>query len=108
MGKILLSVAAGRSAAAVLFSLFLINALRSPLGAAVVDPVAKDEAALGAHFKALHDAKSEVREAAAGALRRIVAKYPSRTSNIRSKDGAEAFWTEKVNQVKPGMTKAEV
>jgi RNA polymerase sigma factor (sigma-70 family) len=67
-----------------------------------------DDGAVKAHLKALHDGDSAVRAAAAEALRRIVAKYLSDTIYLRSKDGGEAAWQEKVNQVKPGMTKAEV
>lgn len=66
-----------------------------------------DEAAIAANIKALYALDSEVRAAAARQLRRIVAKYPSRTTNIRRKDGGKAFWMEKVNRIVPGMTKAE-
>jgi antitoxin component YwqK of YwqJK toxin-antitoxin module len=72
------------------------------------DSLSDDDVAIAAHVKALHDEKSEVREAAAKALRLIVAKYPSGTSDIRRNDSGEAYWTAKVNQVIPGMTKAEV
>ncbi|MBI1831075.1 MAG: hypothetical protein HYR84_06465 [Planctomycetes bacterium] len=73
-----------------------------------LDAISKDEAAIAAHVKALRAEKSEVRAAAAESLRLLVAKYPSRTVYLRSKDGGEAYWTEKVNQVKPGMTRAQV
>ena len=86
-------------------ALFLVGL---PLEAVPLDPVSKDEAAIAAHIKALHDVKSEVRSAAAEALRGLVAKHPSRTVYLRSKDGGETYWTEKVNQVKPGMTRAQV
>ena len=89
----------------VVIALFLAG---SRLEAVPLDSLSKDEAAIAAHIKALHDVKSEVRAAAAEALRTIVAKYPSRTANIRDKDGGEAYWTEKINQIKPGMKKAEV
>jgi RNA polymerase sigma factor (sigma-70 family) len=72
------------------------------------DTLAKDEEAVAAHIKALHDADSETRATAAAALRRIVARYPSRTVYLASKDGGESVWQKKVDQVKPGMTKAEV
>lgn len=72
------------------------------------DSLSDDEAAITVNMKALHDGNSEVREAAAEALRRIIAKYPSGTSNIRSKDGGEAYWMERVSQIKEGMTKTEV
>src|SRR6266850_2531970 len=73
-----------------------------------LDDISKDEAAIAVHIKALHDEKSETRAAAAEALRRIVAKYPSRSVNIRSKDAGEAYWKEKIDRVKSGMTEAEV
>lgn len=73
-----------------------------------VDSLSEDEAAIAVNIKALHNENSEVREAAAEALRRIIAKYPSGSSNIRSKDSGEAYWMEKVSQVKEGMTKTEV
>lgn len=72
------------------------------------DSLSDDEAAIAIHIKKLHDEKSEVREAAAKALRLIIAKYPSGTSNIRSNDSGESYWAARVNQVTPGMTKAEV
>ena len=67
-----------------------------------------DETAVAAHIKALGAADSDTRTAAAAALRRIVAKYPSGTVYLPSKDGGEAAWQKKVDQVEPGMTKAEV
>jgi hypothetical protein len=67
-----------------------------------------DEAAVAACIKALSDAKSEMRKAAAADLRRIVAKYPSGTIYLTSKDGGEAIWREKVDLVTPGMSKTEV
>jgi antitoxin component YwqK of YwqJK toxin-antitoxin module len=76
--------------------------------AAPLDPLTKDEAAIAAHIKRLHDDKSDVRATAAEALRRIIASYPSRSVYISGRDGGEAYWTGKVNQIKPGMTKAEV
>jgi antitoxin component YwqK of YwqJK toxin-antitoxin module len=72
------------------------------------DSLSDDEAAIATNIKALHDGNSEVREAAAEVLRRIIAKYPSGTSNIRSRDGGEAYWMERVSQIKEGMTKTEV
>lgn len=72
------------------------------------DSLSDDEAAIALHIKALHDEDSETRASAAAALRLIIAKYPSGTSNIRSWDSGEAGWMEKVNQVTEGMTKAEV
>jgi hypothetical protein len=44
-----------------------------------------DETAVTAHIKALRDANSETRAAAAESLRRIVAKYPSGTVYLPSK-----------------------
>jgi hypothetical protein len=91
--------------------IFVVGALflMGPNSAAVpLDSLSKDEAAIAIHIKALHDSKSEVRAAAAEALRIIVAKYPSRSVYIRSKDAGEAYWTEKIKQVKPGMTRAQV
>src|SRR5260370_1167405 len=76
-----------------------------PSAAVPLDSLSKDEAAIAAHIKALRDEKSDVRAAAAEALRLLVAKYPSRTVYLRSKDAGEASWTEIVNQVKPGMTR---
>jgi antitoxin component YwqK of YwqJK toxin-antitoxin module len=67
-----------------------------------------DEATIAARIRALHDANSETRVAAADVLRRIVAKYPSDTVYLSSKDGGAAAWQEKVNQIKPGLPKAEV
>lgn len=66
-----------------------------------------DEAAIATNIMALYAMDSEVRVSAARQLRRIVAKYPSRTTNIRSKDGGEALWMEKVNRIGAGMTKTE-
>ncbi len=67
-----------------------------------------DEKAVAAHIKALHAADNETRAAAAAALRRIVAKYPSKTVYLPSKDGGEAAWQKKVEEVEAGMTKTEV
>ncbi len=67
-----------------------------------------DEAAVAAHIKALSAADNETRAAAAAALRRIVAKYPSKTVDLPSQDGGEATWQKKVDEVEAGMTKAEV
>ncbi len=67
-----------------------------------------DEAAVRSLIKALGDLNSESRAAAAEELRRIVAKYPSGTIYLASKDGGAAAWQEKVNLIKPGTTKAEV
>jgi hypothetical protein len=67
-----------------------------------------DEAAIKEHIKALHAPNSQTRAGAAAELRRIVARYPSKTVYLATKDGGEAAWQEKVKQVKPGMTKAEV
>ena len=86
---------------------FLLVLLCSP-GAAQIDSLSNDEAAIVANIKALHSENSEVREVAATALRKIIAKYPGGTSNIRSKDGGEAEWMKKVVQVVPGMTEFEV
>jgi hypothetical protein len=68
----------------------------------------KDGAAIAVHIKALSDTNSEKRAAAAQALRRIVARYPSGTIYLSTKDGGEAAWQEKVNRVEPGMAKTEV
>jgi antitoxin component YwqK of YwqJK toxin-antitoxin module len=67
-----------------------------------------DDAAVEAHIEALSDTNSETRAAAAEALRRIVAKYPSGTVHLASKDGGEAAWQEKVKRIDAGMTKAQV
>jgi RNA polymerase sigma factor (sigma-70 family) len=67
-----------------------------------------DEAAAAAHIKALRDPDGEKRAAAAEALRRIVAKYPSGTVYLTKKDGGEAAWQEQLDRVGPGMKKAEV
>jgi hypothetical protein len=72
------------------------------------DSLSDDQAAIALHIKALHDGNSEVRDAAAKALRRIIAKYPSGTSNIGTKDSGEAYWMEKLSLVKEGMTGTEV
>lgn len=68
----------------------------------------EDEAAVAECIKALRDAKSETRKTAAADLRKIVAKYPSGTIYLASKDGGEALWLDKINQVAMGMPKAEV
>ena len=94
-----------------LLNLFFINVLflsGGQLGSLYADSLSQDEAAIAVHIKALHNQSSDVREAAAEALRRIIAKYPNGTSNIRSKDSGEAYWTERVNLVKEGMTRIEV
>jgi hypothetical protein len=67
-----------------------------------------DDAAVEAHIEALSNTDGETRAAAAEALRRIVAKYPSGTVHLASKDGGEAAWQEKVNRIDAGMTKAQV
>jgi antitoxin component YwqK of YwqJK toxin-antitoxin module len=67
-----------------------------------------DEAAIATHIKALSDTNSETRAAAAEALRRILARYPSGTVYLASKDGGEADWQAKIDRVEPGMAKAEV
>lgn len=76
--------------------------------AASADTISDDEAAIASNIKALHSEETGVREAAAKEIRRIIAKYPSGISNIRYKDGGEASWKENVDQVKPGMTEADV
>jgi hypothetical protein len=94
-----------------LFILFFINLLFLSgwqLEGVRADSLLEDEAAIAVNIKALHDGNSEVREAAAEVLRRIIAKYPSGTSNIRSMDSGEAYWMERVAQIRVGMTKAEV
>lgn len=67
-----------------------------------------DDEAVQSHIDALGDIDSETRAAAAKALRRIIAKYPSGTVYLASKDGGEAAWQEKVKRIKVGMTKAQV
>jgi antitoxin component YwqK of YwqJK toxin-antitoxin module len=90
--------------------LFIVGPFLMGLPSEVVplDSLSKDETAIAAHIQGLRDDKSDARLTAARALRLIVAKYPSRSVYIRSKDAGEAYWTEKVNQVKPGMTRAQV
>ena len=93
------------------FSFLVIGALflvGRPLDAGPLNSLSKDEAAIAVHIKSLSDERSEVRAAAAEALSLLVAKYPTGTVYIRSKDAGEAAWTEKVNQVKSGMTRAQV
>jgi antitoxin component YwqK of YwqJK toxin-antitoxin module len=72
------------------------------------DSLSDDEAAIVLDIKGLHNPNSKVREAAAAALRRIIARYQSGTSNIRSKDSGQAYWMEKVTEVTEGMTSSEV
>jgi antitoxin component YwqK of YwqJK toxin-antitoxin module len=72
------------------------------------DSLSADEAAIADNIKLLRSENSETREAAAKELRRIIAKYPSGTTNIRDKDGGEAFWMQKVGQIVPSMVKSEV
>src|SRR5438876_579066 len=74
----------------------------------LADSLSDDEAAINASIKALKSENSEVRQAAAKELRRIIAKYPSGTCDIRREDGGQAYWMEKVNQILPGMTNTEV
>ncbi|MBI5684257.1 MAG: hypothetical protein HZC54_04185 [Verrucomicrobia bacterium] len=74
---------------------------------ASADSLPDDEAAIAKHVVALKDKASEVRAAAAKALREIVAKYPSGTTNIRESDGGEARWKAKAEQIKPGMSQEE-
>ncbi len=93
--------------------LFVIDETLKPgdpvlLEAAAAPKVSEDEAAVSTHIKALRSADGETRKVAAAALRRIVAKYPSGTTYLSSKDGGEAAWREKVDRVEPGMAKAEV
>lgn len=78
------------------------------LEAKPLDALSKDEAAIAAHIKALRDEKNQVRATAAEALRLLVAKYPSRSVYLRSKDAGEASWADKVKQIKPGMMRAQV
>jgi len=72
------------------------------------DTLADDEAAIAKHILKLYDPSMKTRAASAKALREIVAKHGTGTSNICEKDSGEARWMEKVKQVKLGMTKAEV
>jgi hypothetical protein len=77
------------------------------LGAAAVDPVSADEAALAKHIKTLESPEVAAREAAAASIRAIVAKYPSGTVNIREADGGASRWKGKLAEVKPGISEAE-
>ncbi len=88
----------------------LLGVAAPPVGSLAADDAAitADEAALAAYIKRLHDSNSNTRAEAATGLRRLVAKYPSGTVYLRSNDGRVAAWQEKVNQIKQGMTKAEV
>jgi len=74
---------------------------------ASADALSDDEAVITKHVAALKDKASEVRAAAAKAIREIVAKYPSGTTNIRESDGGEARWKAKAAQIKPGMSQEE-
>jgi len=89
------------------FTLLIIVFCSLPI-AAQSSSLGDDDASIATNIKALYSPDGEVRAAAAKQLRQIVAKYPSGTINIRSDDGGEAFWMEKLNQIAPGMTKAEV
>lgn len=82
--------------------------LLTSLVAAQRNELANDEATVASNIKALRSENSNLRATAARTLRQIVAKYPSGNTNIRSKDGGKAFWTEKVNRIVPGMLKEEV
>lgn len=73
-----------------------------------VDEIGADEISIAQLIALLSDSSASVRESAAAQLRRIVAKYPSGTVNLREEDGGGARWREKVQQVKPGMTPADV
>jgi hypothetical protein len=76
--------------------------------AALLEAPKEDEDEVATHIRALSDIDSEKRAAAARALRRIVARYPSGTVYLASKDGGEAAWRAKVDRVEPGMAKVEV
>lgn len=67
-----------------------------------------DEAAIASNIKALRSQDSELRASAAKALRKTLAQYPGGNVNIQSKNGGKEFWTKRVSQVVPGMTKSEV
>ena len=84
--------------------------LLTALAAAVppIESLVEDEAQIARLIKKLGDPNSEVRASAAAALRKIVARYPSGTANIRNEDAGEAAWLKKIDQLKPGATKAEV
>lgn len=70
--------------------------------------LSEDELLIASSIKALRSENIDIRTAAAKVLRRVVRKYPSGNTNIRSKDGGKAFWTKRVNQVVAGMAKSEV
>lgn len=92
--------------AALAFALAAGTGSHAPAGPKAETP--DDEAAVKAHIKALGDPSGVVRENAAKELRRIVAKYPSGTVYLRTKDGGEAAWQEKVNTIDVDMDKKEV
>lgn len=76
--------------------------------AAQTNNLTQDEAAIVSNIEKLRTDDGDVRATAAKSLRQIIAKYSSGNTNIRSKDGGRAFWIERVDQVMPGMSKAEV
>ena len=93
------------------FILFLIGVLvssGSQSKSSGADSLSDNEAVIALNIKALHNENSVTREVAAEVLRRTIARYPSGTSNIRRRDSGEAFWMEKISQVKEGMTMSEV
>src|SRR5438552_3146978 len=100
-----IAVRMNRLSLTALITFFLAVAMANVIRA---DSLSDDETTIAADIKLLHSKNSDVREGAAKDLRKIVARYPSGTTDIRRKDGGEAYWMEKVNQIIPGMTAAEV
>lgn len=90
------------------FTILLAIFILAGTGFTQKDALSADESAIAANIKLLHSENGEIRSSAAKELRSIIAKYSSGTSNIRDKDGGEAFWMQKVNQIVPSMVKAEV
>jgi hypothetical protein len=95
-----------RAFGGILASLWLFTALSA--ATPPIETLADNEAKIARHIKQLADPDSEARATAAAALRRIIARYPSGTANIRDEDGGEAAWLKKIDQLKAGTSKAEV
>lgn len=89
-------------------SIFFLGLIATSCARQDLVALAADEASIAQAISSLSDASSEVRAAAAAELRRIVAKYPSGTVNIREPDGGEARWKKVLATIKPGMAAEEV
>ncbi len=83
--------------------LFLIGLLSVLAPQVLADTLSEDEATITRCIQTLHSSNETERAQAAKTLRRIVKKYPSKTVNIRWRDGGAALWREKIGRIKVGM-----